>query len=64
MSKVTGLCQFLEEWESEDLPNGAWWAHLEEGVDAYNKEMDTKFDRNNGVHFYVNYKHRKQEQQK
>lgn len=34
-----GLIGFLEAFDHDDLPDGAWQAMIEDGVEAYNKEF-------------------------
>jgi len=48
-----GLEHFLEALDNDDLPDGAWWACLEEGVSVYNEVEGTKVDPNDGVHAYL-----------
>lgn len=53
MSLPTALFDFLDGWYDDELPDGAWWAMLEEGVVAYNKETGQDIDPNDGVHAYL-----------
>jgi hypothetical protein len=53
IDKAPGLCDFLEAWDNDELPDGAWWAMLMEGVEAYNDEYDGDIDPHDGVLAYV-----------
>jgi len=48
-----GFLEFLEAWDDDTLPDGAWQALLEEGVDAYNQEHDANIDSYEGFMAYV-----------
>ena len=39
-----GLVEFLEAWDMDDLPDGAWQAFLEEGAEAYSDEFQIAID--------------------
>ena len=52
-----GIEDFLEAWNNDELPDGAWWAMLEEGVTAYNEVEGTRVDPNDGVHAYLARRH-------
>lgn len=54
-----GFADYIDAWNNDDLPDGAWWAMLEEGVDSYNKEFGTSIDGNDGVHAYLRLKNEK-----
>lgn len=48
------LVGFLEAFDEEDLPDGAWFARLEEGGRAFIKEFKLKnIDENDLVHEYL-----------
>ena len=55
-TKRDALHDFLSGWELEDLADGAWWAFLEEGVVAFNREENTKFDPHEAVLTYIQQK--------
>ncbi|OED40244.1 hypothetical protein ACH42_17170 [Endozoicomonas sp. (ex Bugula neritina AB1)] len=46
---------FMEAFDDDDAPDGAWWAMLEEGVRAYNELNNTRYDEHNTVHAYLKY---------
>lgn len=39
-----GLVDFLQAWDMDDLPDGAWQAMLEEGAEAYSDEFGISID--------------------
>ena len=51
------LCDFLDGWMdisgADDMPDGAWQAMCEEGVEAFNQEYGTHIDTNDGFHAWV-----------
>lgn len=49
------LYYYLEAFDDPDLPDGAWWAKLENGVTSYNEEFNTEFDECDTVQEYINY---------
>lgn len=38
---------------ADPMPDGAWWAMLEEAVAGYNREHGTTLDENETVHAYL-----------
>ncbi len=44
----------------EDIPDGAWWAKLEDCVMFWNREHNTQFDPFESVHTYIRMLERKQ----
>ena len=57
-----GFEHYLEAWDNDSLPDGAWWAYLEEGVASYNEDNGTSIDGNDGVHVYLKRKNAAKEQ--
>ena len=49
----TELYYFVDAMNDDDLPDGAWWAMLEEGVRNYNSEYGTNYDPHEAVHRYL-----------
>lgn len=48
------LVGFLEAFDDEDLPDGAWWAMLEEGAESFAEFNNLKnYDANSMVHEYL-----------
>lgn len=53
-TKYPGLKEWLDAWNNDDLPDGAWWAVLEEGAEAYIKDRKLKkTDAFDLVHVYI-----------
>jgi len=46
------LCSYLQVYDNDDLPDGAWQAMIEDGVDAFNEDYGTVYDRNEGFLIY------------
>ncbi len=53
MEKNDELYAHIDCMNDDDLPDGAWWAMLEEGVRNYNEANGTNFDPFEGVHAYL-----------
>jgi hypothetical protein len=47
------LIAALDAANNDDLPDGAWFAVLEDTVEFYNEEHGTDFDPNDTVHQYL-----------
>ena len=54
-----GLLDYMEDFNDEDAPDGAWWAMLEDSVVIYNEANKTNFDPFESVHAWINW-HNKQ----
>lgn len=48
-----GLIDFLEAYDHDDLPDGAWQAMIEDGVKAYNEEFGARIDPFDGFMAYI-----------
>jgi len=53
MKKHEKVFYYMESWDDGNLPDGAWWAMLEDGVKCFNEEHGTKYDPFDTVHEYV-----------
>ena len=50
------LFHFLSAgYDDDDLPDGAWWAKLESGVEDFNKINKTNYDPFDMVHEYLDW---------
>ena len=47
------LFWFIDAHNDDDLPDGAWFAVLEDAVTYWNKKHGTNFDENEAVHAYL-----------
>ncbi len=46
--------EWMDAWNDDDLPDGAWWAVLEDGARAFGKEYKLKnIDAFECVHLYL-----------
>lgn len=50
--QLKDLFAYLDAADNDDLPDGAWWATLEEAVEYFNKGNGTTFNPNDTVHLY------------
>ncbi len=48
-----GLMHSIDAMNDDQMPDGAWWAMLEEAVQAYNERNNTDFDETASVHAYL-----------
>ena len=51
------LCWYLDGWQeasgADEMSDGAWQCVMMEGVDAYNKENNTKIDPHEGWLYWI-----------
>lgn len=47
------LTAFLHPFDDENLPDGAWWAKLEDGVKEYNEVNNRNLDLHDTISEYV-----------
>jgi len=57
MSDEDELYWFIDALNDDDMPDGAWWALLEEGAKNFNNEYGTDYDPFECVHGYLRAKH-------
>lgn len=43
----------MAAYDNDDLPDGAWFAVLEEAAEGFFKERGLNIDRNDGAHMYI-----------
>lgn len=56
LTDLDELYWWIDARNDDDLPDGAWWAVLEEAVVNYNAEYGTDHDPNDAVHAYLQVK--------
>lgn len=44
---------FMNAYDNDDLPDGAWWQMLEDGALQWWREKDNYLDPTDTVHFYL-----------
>lgn len=47
------LYYYMDAFNDEDAPDGAWWAILENAVTFFNAENETSYDPFEMVHAYI-----------
>jgi hypothetical protein len=47
------LIDFVSAYDNDDLPDGAWWAVMEEGVEAWSSYSGVSIDPHDGVLEYA-----------
>ncbi len=45
--------QYMAAHDDDDLPDGAWFATLEEAAGRFFEEHGLRIDRNEGAHMYI-----------
>lgn len=50
---LQSLVDFVSAYDNSDLPDGAWWDMLEEGVAAWSDWAGVRIDPHDGVLEYV-----------
>lgn len=48
-----GYFEFMEAFDNDELPDGAWWAVLEDGAREANQHFKIKRDPFDAVHAYL-----------
>ena len=54
-----GLFDYMDFYDDDDAPDGAWWAMLEDSVGIYNIANKTQYDPFESVHVWIEW-HNKQ----
>ena len=44
---------FMQAFDNDDLPDGAWWCVLEEGAQKFLDEHKIKYDSNSATHKFL-----------
>ncbi len=53
------LFEWMEDFDNDELADGAWEEVLKESVDTFNEQNRTKYDPLDSFHEYLRYKKRK-----
>ncbi len=53
---MNAIFYFLLAFDDDSLPDGAWWAKLEDGVKFWNEDEDNDFDPHETVSNYIEWR--------